>query len=172
MKYICWLNILKNVLWRVAKRLSYIWDARCLKVNLSFCARAFGRVVSVQSLTPRHEDIRGSGGTAPQLLSLDTRYINYKLHATDTFLLEKKHPIPTAHEGRWAPEPFSTLWWTEMSLPLPANHYTELSPPPQVNFGTLATLGVPTEIAARIFIILENFPKNCRPISVFYNVQL
>jgi len=25
----------KNVLWRVAKRLSYIEDARCLKVNVS-----------------------------------------------------------------------------------------------------------------------------------------
>ena len=33
MKYICWLNIKKSVLWRVAKRLSYIEDARCLKVN-------------------------------------------------------------------------------------------------------------------------------------------
>ena len=29
-KYICWLNM-KSVLWRVAKRLSYIQDARCLK---------------------------------------------------------------------------------------------------------------------------------------------
>ena len=34
MKYICWLNIYKSVLWRVAKRLPYIEDARCLKVNL------------------------------------------------------------------------------------------------------------------------------------------
>ena len=33
MKYICWSNILKNVLWRAAKRLSYIEDARCLKVK-------------------------------------------------------------------------------------------------------------------------------------------
>ena len=33
MKYICWLNIQKSVLWRVAKRLSYKQDARCLKVN-------------------------------------------------------------------------------------------------------------------------------------------
>jgi hypothetical protein len=56
-----------------------------------------------KDLTPRHEDMRGSGGTAPQLLSLDTRCISYKPHATDTFLLEKKHPIPTAYEGGWAP---------------------------------------------------------------------
>ena len=34
MKYICWLNIYKGVLWRVAKRLSYIEEARCLKVNI------------------------------------------------------------------------------------------------------------------------------------------
>ena len=34
MKYICWSNIEKKVLWRVAKRLSYIEDARCLKVNV------------------------------------------------------------------------------------------------------------------------------------------
>ena len=33
MKYICWLNIQKSVLWRVSKRLSYIEDARCLKVK-------------------------------------------------------------------------------------------------------------------------------------------
>ena len=33
MKYICWLNIQKSVLWRVAKRLSYKQDPRCLKVN-------------------------------------------------------------------------------------------------------------------------------------------
>jgi len=80
-------------------------------INLSSCARAFGRVASVQSLTPRHEDMRGSGGTAPQLLSLDTRHISYKLHATDTFLLEKKkQPIPIAKEAGWTPKPFSTLW--------------------------------------------------------------
>jgi len=32
MKYICWLNII-SFLWRVAKRLSYIEDAQCLKVK-------------------------------------------------------------------------------------------------------------------------------------------
>ena len=28
---------IKSVLWRVAKRLSYIEDARCLRVNHAFC---------------------------------------------------------------------------------------------------------------------------------------
>ena len=37
MKYIFFIKYIKNVLWRVAKRLSYIDDARCLKVKtLSF----------------------------------------------------------------------------------------------------------------------------------------
>jgi len=37
MKYICWLHIhIKSVLWRVAKRLSYKEDARCLKVNKNY----------------------------------------------------------------------------------------------------------------------------------------
>ena len=34
MKYICWLNVQKAFSLRVAKRLSYIQDVRCLKVKL------------------------------------------------------------------------------------------------------------------------------------------
>ena len=79
-------------------------------INLSSCVRAFGRVASVQSLTPRHEEMRGSGGTAPQLLSFDTRHISYKHQAMDTFLLEKKQPIRIAQEAGWTPKPFSRLW--------------------------------------------------------------
>jgi hypothetical protein len=30
-------KFIKSVLWRVAKRLSYIEDARCLKVNVKWC---------------------------------------------------------------------------------------------------------------------------------------
>ena len=46
MKYICWLHLLikyiKSVLWRVVKRLPYIEDARCLKVNeLLVCMKYF-----------------------------------------------------------------------------------------------------------------------------------
>ena len=33
MKYICLIKHIKSVLWRVVKRLSYIQDARCLKVK-------------------------------------------------------------------------------------------------------------------------------------------
>ena len=33
MKYILLIKYIKNVLWRVAERLSYIEDAGCLKVN-------------------------------------------------------------------------------------------------------------------------------------------
>jgi len=97
-------------------------------INLSSCAMAFGRVASVQSLTPCHEDMCGGGGTAPQLLSLDTRHTSYKFQAMDTFLLEKKQPIPIAQEAGWTPKPFSTLWLTEISLPLPANDHTEHPP--------------------------------------------
>ena len=39
MKYICWLNIQKCVLWRVAKRLSYTEDARCLKVKILWISK-------------------------------------------------------------------------------------------------------------------------------------
>ena len=34
------IKYIKSVLWRVAKRLSYIEDARCLKVNLALCLMA------------------------------------------------------------------------------------------------------------------------------------
>lgn len=100
-------------------------------INLSSCATAVGRVASVQSLTPTQEDMRGSGGTAPQL---DKRHISYKLQAMDTFLLEKKQPIPIAQDAGWTPKPFSTLWWTEISLPLPANQHAEHPPPPSSYF--------------------------------------
>ena len=33
------IKYIKSVLWRVAKRLSYIHDARCLKVKASFCRK-------------------------------------------------------------------------------------------------------------------------------------
>jgi hypothetical protein len=139
-------------------------------INLSSCARAFGRVVSVQRLTPRHEDMRGSGGTAPQLLSLDTRYISYKLHAKDTFLLGKKTPHTHCTRG-WVGSRAVLHAVVNRNISAPSGQSLSY-PPPQVTLDTFAPLWVLTEIAARIFIILENFPKNCRPISVFYNVQL
>ena len=36
------IKYIKSVLWKVAKRLSYIEDARCLKVKMNFKARGHG----------------------------------------------------------------------------------------------------------------------------------
>jgi len=57
-----------------------------------------------------------------------------------------------------------------ISAPSGQSLYWATPHPPQVTLGTFAPLGVPIEIAARIFIILENFPKNCRPICFFPNI--
>ena len=49
MKYICWLNIYKkSVLWRVAKRLSYKEDARCLKVKLHYKNKHFYHIECIK----------------------------------------------------------------------------------------------------------------------------
>jgi len=41
------IKYIKSVLWRVAKRLSYIEDARCLKVNAKFCRKCLLEVIIV-----------------------------------------------------------------------------------------------------------------------------
>jgi hypothetical protein len=57
------IKYIKSVLWRVAKRLSYIEDARCLKVKVE------GNVFLVFNYARQLEGLGGSAGIAAGILN-------------------------------------------------------------------------------------------------------
>jgi hypothetical protein len=63
---------------------------------------------------PRHEGVLGSGGIAPFILGLGTRW-----RWVVSFTPRKEPLIPTGKESGWAPEPVWTRWWKE-KFPAPA----------------------------------------------------
>ena len=75
MKCICLIKYIKNVLWTVAKHLSYIEDSRCLKVNQKIIILLFITLPQLVSTQLRH--LLGAGSQS--LLSDLSNYLNLTL---------------------------------------------------------------------------------------------
>jgi len=67
----------------------------------------------VLNSTPRHEDVLGSGGIAPCILDLGTRWGDWSSSRSGRFIPRERATGTHWIGGGWAPEPFWTRWWGE-----------------------------------------------------------
>jgi hypothetical protein len=71
-----------------------------------------GKVVPVHAM----KAYRGSGGIAPFILNLSTRWeVNCQHHTPAPSPLEKESLVPFEEEAGWAPEPAWEFWRREKS---------------------------------------------------------
>jgi hypothetical protein len=83
----------------------YIWV--CNKVKL---------FLTELIMEPFHEDIWSSGGRAPSILFIGTRWVERSASRPGCFSLGQETPVSIWCEGGWTPQPVFTLWNTENVL--------------------------------------------------------